>query len=139
MAGKKCVPSFIFVFFFFLAFCDPRLKKQLSEMQSTSESAILQSIEVNSTRQQQAIQQVNVKLQMLYMIFDVESVTSKTTLAQFCSNLKDLKACKVPEDELLSMFNIQILGVVLLFFITGHLQITFGLFFKASPGVLPFL
>ncbi|XP_029214012.2 MORC family CW-type zinc finger protein 3-like isoform X3 [Acropora millepora] len=34
-----------------------RLKKQLSEMQSTSESAILQSIEVNSTRQQQAIQQ----------------------------------------------------------------------------------
>ena len=136
MAEKKCVPLFIFVFVFFFAFCDPRLKKQLSEMQSTSESAILQSIEANSTRQQQAIQQVNVKFQMLYMIFDVESVTSKTTLAQFCSNLK---AYKVPEDELLSMFNIQILGVVLLFFITGHLHIIFGLFFKASPGVLPFL
>lgn len=45
-----------------------RLKKQLSEMQSTSESEILQSIEVNSTRQQQAIQQVNVKFKMLYMI-----------------------------------------------------------------------
>lgn len=34
-----------------------RLKRQLSEMQSGSESAILQSIEQNSARQQQAIQQ----------------------------------------------------------------------------------
>lgn len=65
----KCTPLFVFVFFF--AFCKPRLKKQLSEMQSSSESAILQSIEKNSTRQQQAIQQVNVKFQMLYMISHV--------------------------------------------------------------------